>query len=71
MSKKVTISLTLSEVSWSEMINAVESKIRLIERGDYGDGVEDDDADNVRWLANLNAVFEKLQDALHSKRIDW
>lgn len=68
---KKTISLTMEKEHWVEMINSVESKIRLIERGDYGAGDDDGDPDNAEWLASLNVVLKKLEDALHSKRIKW
>ena len=60
--KPVTITLTLTGEEWSELANALESKARLIERGDYGE--EESPGENAAWIACLLSAYRKVTDLL-------
>ena len=67
--RKIEIKLALPKELWSELANTLESKIRLIERGDYGDG--ENPGDNERWIADLNRVLEHVVERMQKKGISW
>ena len=69
MSKEVTIELTLTEEEWCELANALESKTRLIERGDYGEGEKE--GDNEEWVAMLGSTLDKVAKELKAKGVSW
>jgi len=50
--------MKLTKDDWIEIYAALESKERLIERGDYGEG--DHPSDNDKWRAHLNLIIEKI-----------
>jgi len=50
--------MKLTKEDWVEIYAALESKERLIERGDYGEG--DHPSDNDKWRAHLNLIMEKI-----------
>lgn len=66
---EATIELSLTHEEWCEVANAVESKIRLIERGDYGMGEEE--GGNQKWVATLESALCKLGTALEVNGIGW
>ncbi len=68
MSKIVTLKITMDRIHWAEIANALESKIRLIERGDYG---EDDVGGNKKWIADLEVALKNVSDALAKKGLHW
>jgi len=63
------LTIDMSETEWRETINAIESKIRLIERGDYGEG--DEPGDNEKWLRDLRGALTKMDVALQIAGIPW
>ena len=65
----IEIKLTLTETQWSELANALNSKIILIERGDYGEG--ESDGDNERWVAVLQRVLDHAVTKIKEKGIAW
>jgi len=69
MSKLVTIKLSLTEDEWCEVANAVESKMRLIEQGDYGEGEAPED--NEKWVKTLTGAMGKIETALQENSVTW
>lgn len=63
------ITLSLTEEEWSELANAVQSKIILIDRGDYGVGEEH--GGNERWAATLTRVLDHVAEKLEEKGLAW
>lgn len=64
------IPLRLSDDEWCELANALETKIALIERGDYGDG-EENKGDDETWIATLRAAYNKIADELQKRGIPY
>ncbi len=65
----IEINLSLTETQWSELANALHSKIILIERGDYGEG--ETDGDNESWVAVLQCVLDHVVTKIKEKGIAW
>lgn len=63
------LTIDMSEAEWCETANALESKARLIERGDYGEG--DEPGKNEKWLRDLRGALTKIDAALHAAGIPW
>jgi len=67
--EEVTLTLTLTRNEWCEVANCIESKHRLIERGDYGEGEEDDE--NEEWLLDLESAYEKVAEVLDKNGVTY
>jgi hypothetical protein len=63
------IKLNLTKVEWCEVANALESKIRLVQRGDYGEG--DAEGENEKWIEDMQGALRKLIKELHKNKISW
>jgi len=70
MSNYITIKLELTDEEWAELANAIDSKIRLIERGDYGGG-EEADGEDEQWITTLNRILDAVTDELDERDIPW
>jgi len=60
--------VALSESEWSEVVNALTSKIAGIERGDYG---PDSEGDNKKWIATLRSAYDKITEVLDKENVPY
>lgn len=67
--KTIEIKLALTEEEWAELANAVQSKLNLVRRGDYGDGEEP--GDNESWAATLGRVLEHVVGKIEEQGLAW
>ena len=58
---EVTISLTLTNDEWVEVVASLDSKIHYVTECYYG---EERPGDNAKWIADLNAAKDKIETAL-------
>ena len=65
--KQVTLILTSEE--WTELTSAIHSKIASVEKGDYVEVGEEDDAE--KWSADLKALSKKVEDQLHAQNVEF
>ena len=63
------ITLNLTESQWGELAYALESKARLVERGDFGPA--DGDFDPATWSAELDAIHRVVTTALDEKGVAY
>ncbi len=69
MAKLVTLKVTMTEEQWQEVPSTLESKIRLIERGDFGEG--EGPTDNDEWVVCLGGALAAIEKAFKEKGIRW
>jgi len=58
--EEVELTLKLQLDEWCELANAVESKSRIVERGDYGEANEEEGYDPKQWARDLEKLYEKI-----------
>jgi hypothetical protein len=63
----VTITLTLTEDEWCEVVNAVASKSTQIANGNYGE--EESPGDDEKWINDLDSAYDKLTKAVDAKGV--
>jgi len=56
--------LSLTKVDWAEVAAALESKSRLVERGDYGEANPEEGFDPKKWSRHLERIYNKIDKAL-------
>ncbi len=71
MSKENTFSLTLSltENEWAELVYALDSKAKLVEDGFYGES--DADTDTEAWARTLRDTYDKVTDVLVKNKVTF
>ena len=67
-----SVPVTLAAEDWAEVMNALESKALLVERGDYGEGdVEGSEFDPEAWARHLRAIYARLEPVLKAAGINF
>ena len=69
MSEQVTLTITMSDTQWAEVANSLESKARLVKRGDYGEG--ENAGDNEKWVIDLKAALNVISTEMEKKGVSW
>ena len=71
-SEDKVVPVALAAEDWSEVMNALESKALLVERGDYGEGdVEGSEFDPEAWARHLRAIYAGLEPVLKAAGINF
>lgn len=63
------ITINLTEEEWSEVANAVDTKLARVRRGDYGP--EDNPGDDEKWALTLQSALGKISTALDAADVTW
>jgi hypothetical protein len=69
MSEEHTLTVTMTEDEWSEVANAISSKIIYVETGSYGGDMTEGELH--KWLDDLGNAYDKLTDILEEAGIAY
>lgn len=69
MSDEYRLTITMTEDEWSEVANAISSKIVYVEAGSYGDDMTEGELH--KWLDDLGNAYDKLVDILEETGIAY
>lgn len=68
--EETTLEISMTEEEWCETANALHTKIMLAKRGEYDDLAELG-GDPDQFLADLEAAYEKITEALEYAEIPY
>lgn len=66
MSDPIQIPLELTDNEWAELYYAIDSKMRLVDNGTYGDEAV---VDTAAWVATLRKVRDHVHERLVANHV--